>query len=795
MSPTKKKATKASSSKGQKTRSQSGSKRGAKPATKETAATKETVNKETAGKSEPQRLIEPLSGTAAVYAPEPPQRLASSSYVPLSGRVPSPEEPPPSLPDAIPDPARNSSATDETLTTLLAHRPDLVARPDILSSISALNFNSLRAGCYLLRYTPLQISPLFNPLHYDGTMRIERNGSNTTASGDLYLHRISFPPPGSPFPFPRPVEPNPANGIPVFARARYSYYVRVTQILEGLTKAKSFTLGFELHRFTSATNSFALEGTYTALMSWTTAPSGYPSSGDYLTGDVKNASGAVMGSLTMGWVSKFLRRAVIEIDTVSGSERPLDNGAGINWQQVFEKVGWEVTVDKSDTNVVAPSGDSWSDAEMHAAMLSKRSTVSLDTEWRYHILCVRQIDSTPRGIMYDNGATDSNNVPREGVGISTHWTIPNTNDWGLVKGMRFGTAKFPFFRTALHEVGHAMGLYHNTADTGIMNTTDVIAASAVPPEQFPNNILWSHAPDDQKRLRHMPDMWVRPGGVPFGRPYSTSPISPDDMMEDAQGLVLEVEPVNNIIPLGAPVRINFALKNISDDPLPAPRSLSIKTGFVKGKVIDPSGTVRTFSPIVRCLEEHDLALLEPGQTIENSLTLLRGAQGALFPLPGTYRIMVEVDYDLGGVEMGLTGETNVMVRGAQNEAHAEAALKILSTPDAVLVLAIGGDHLTDGLEAIDVCLQNEVLRPHFTVIEARRIGTRFLNREADMDAAADLLDENVVASPAEIRKMAQLVSDSGDTKARARRDIGKVLTGKASDVGANDEIVKLVRSL
>ena len=745
------------------------------------------------GEPENRQPIEPLSGTAAIYAPELGQ--SSSAYVPLSGRVPSPEEPPPSLPDALPDPEGRQSAADQALAAGV--RPELLAaRPDLFGTTPTLfNFHSLRGGCYLLRYTPLQVSPLLNSLHYDGTMRVERSGTNTVASGDLYLHRIGFPFPGSPFPFSRPVEPNPADGIPVFARNRYSYYVRVTKVLEGNTLAKSFTLGFELHRFTASTNTFALEGSYTALMSWTTAPSGYPSSSDYLTGEVKNTSGASVGTLTMGWVSKYLRRCVVELDTVPGSEMPLNNGAGVDWRQVFDKVGWDVKINESDANVPAPSGDAWSDAEMHAAMLARRSPVSLDTEWRYHILSVRQIDSTPRGIMYDNGATDSNNVPREGVGIATHWVIPNAAPWGKLKGVRFGAAATAYFRTALHEVGHAMGLYHNTADMGVMNTTDVIAASAVPPAQFPDNIQWSHAPDDQKRLRHMPDMWVRPGGVPFGRAYSTSPISPDDMIDEPHGLVLEVTPVITTVPIGAPVRINFAVKNVSDHALPAPRSLSMRMGYVKGKIIDPSGTVRTFLPIIRCLEEHDLAMLEPGQAVGNSITLMRGPQGALFPLPGAYRIMVEVDYDLGGVTMGLTSETNVMVTSARDESHANAALKILSTPDAVLALAIGGDHLTDGIAAIHTGLDDEVLRPHYSVIEAKRVATSFGDRKANLEAASKLLDEESVASPSEIERVAKLCGRVGGARGAAKDKIAKVLERKASQYGASDEIVNMVKKI
>ena len=74
---------------------------------------------------------------------------------------------------------------------------------------------------------------------------------SVTASGDLYLHQTGIAWPGSISTARslRPTEPNPSLGIPIFAIKNYRYYVRVTKILEGTTLGKSFTLGFELHRF------------------------------------------------------------------------------------------------------------------------------------------------------------------------------------------------------------------------------------------------------------------------------------------------------------------------------------------------------------------------------------------------------------------------------------------------------------------------------------------------------------------------------------------------------------------
>ncbi|MGH6630263.1 MAG: hypothetical protein ACREB3_11080, partial [Burkholderiales bacterium] len=380
-------------------------------------------------------------------------------------------------------------------------------------------------------------------------------------------------------------------------------------------------------------------------------------------------------------------------------------------------------------------------------MLARRDASNLDAEWRYHILAVRKLDSTPRGIMYDAFATDSNNVPREGIGISSHWVIPNSPEWGLVKGLRVGTASKPFFRTAVHEIGHAMGLFHNTVDNGFMNTTDVIAASGTPATPFPNNIKWSHASDDQARLRHYPDPFVRPGGVSFGGASTTAPpITPADMdlTFEPEGLELRVSPLLDAVPLGAPVRVNIELFNQSDAPQYAPESLNMKKGAVSGVVTDPAGSVRSFSPLVRCVEERLGTILSPGESLKDSITLLRGGQGALFPSPGVYRITVEVRWDVDGAEFAVSGEASVMITPIVDDAHAEAALKVLSTPDALLTLVLGGDHMTDGIEAVQTALRSNVLAPHFAFIEARRLGERFGKRKANLKAAAELIDDAAV---------------------------------------------------
>ena len=62
-----------------------------------------------------------------------------------------------------------------------------------------------------------------------------------------------------------------------------------------------------------------------------------------------------------------------------------------------------------------------------------------------------------------------------------------------------------------------------------------------------------------------------------------------------------------------------------------------------------------------------------------------------------------------------------MVLAAVDASHREAARQVLGTPDVMLTLAFGGDHLEDGLAAIRAALANDVLRPHYAFVEAKRV--------------------------------------------------------------------------
>jgi hypothetical protein len=222
------------------------------------------------------------------------------------------------------------------------------------------------------------------------------------------------------------------------------------------------------------------------------------------------------------------------------------------------------------------------------------------------------------------------------------------------------------------------------------------------------------------------------------------------------------------------VRVQFHLENTSDKSIDVPRDLGIKAGNVRGSVIDPAGDVRTFSAVVWRLDDDQFKKLEKKSHDDTySTTLLRGPEGALFRVPGPHRIRLVVRWDNGTSAVSLSGEATVTVTPPVDEDHRLSALIVLATPETLLSLVIGGDHLVRGNAAVDAAIKNPVLKPHFALIEAKRLarGYRPCKKESatvikweDANArgprlgeALALIQENTVLAPDEIRKVALLI--------------------------------------
>ncbi|TWF74722.1 hypothetical protein FHX44_11604 [Pseudonocardia hierapolitana] len=655
--------------------------------------------------------------------------------------------------------------------------------PPLVAPASPLQaFKILRQGCYLLTFRPLPPTLPLPGLQYAGTMRVE-HGTGAHGSGDLYLR-------GS-------TRPDPRGGVPSFPLADYRYYLMAKTFSPVAHRTLTFT--FERHLFDHVTRTWSNQGEFTAQMVWVPAPPAFPDAGQFLVGLVTDPMGIVTGSLSMGWVADELRRMTIEIDRVAVSEPPTGDSTGTEtWSSVFARSKWRADVAASNTNLTQPSGDSWSDAELHAQLLASRDQNDLNAEWRYMILAVRRLDSTERGIMFDAFATDSNNVPREGAALSSHWVIPNDPQWGTTAGQRFGTQADPYFRTAVHELGHALNLIHEESEgiagTTFMTTTPTIVAAGTATQPFPTNITWDFHPTNKHRIKHWPDIYVRPGGLPFASAHTTTPLATADAVADRDDIRVDVIPVRSSFPIGAPVRVEVRVTNIGIDPLPFPTRLRYEGGHIEGTVTAPGGAPRPFRSIVRCLDDGADGYLDPGESRVAGLTLLRGPDGPLFATSGSHAVDVAVLFTgHDGLPARARGSAAVWVDHAARADHAEAAARVLASPDLSVVVALGGgDHLDDGVSALSDALADSTLHPHYEVTEALRTGRPFQDRAALTADAADVVTADVVATGDEIaavaRALARRRSGAADAVRTAMRSLRAAAAGTADARDVTDRI-------
>jgi hypothetical protein len=368
-------------------------------------------------------------------------------------------------------------------------------------------------GCYFLAYGFIGTDDVAVPNHV-GTLRVDSGSSQLAASADLYAIDASATQPEN---NPQPVGSMPPrrNGIPIFPIKDYRLYLLVTKIEEAET---GFILAFEAYRYNALTfvaldggssPQWGFEGAFTAQMIPAVAPPGYPRGEWFFVGDVCRAGETQsLGRMQIGWISSALRRAVIEIDRVPGANIPHDNGAGLDWQGVFQSFGWLIKPIVSDDDVTKLSDSIWIARDAELARQNYQDSFDLDNEWRYYLLVASQISalSSKFGFMYDT-------AQRKALFITSQFVFPQTEaQWGDLRGARFDET-VAFFRTAVHETGHAMGLFHDKIGFHIMRPTEEIAQGASAEQPFPANLDWSFAPEDEHRLRHWPDIVVRPGGA------------------------------------------------------------------------------------------------------------------------------------------------------------------------------------------------------------------------------------------------------------------------------------------
>ena len=670
-----------------------------------------------------------------------------------------------------------------------------------------------REGCYQINFRPTA-----SLVTFEGTLRVDRSAPDGGAdqlivSGDLYTRLPVIDPittPAGPGDVDEAGEPIAAMSmsvagalstvdaavvphpilkpaIPIFARARYHSYLKVTSVSAPvLVPSPSkcvLTIIAEQFNYTQPPSgqfkgSFpnAPSRTVTLKLSKVAAP--FPFS---LTGgpfyEGRLFEGTVdKGAVTLAWVSKFFRRATLEIDTLVGAVRPgpVPNGSGGTefFDTVFARTGWQLAVVQDQLNVPVPSGvvptNCWSGADLHGLMTTVRNpATNLDADWRVHMIVVPAKLGCSRGVMYDVIG-----VPREGCASFSDDGYPtsDSSNFGLAANKKQRDVPRAFLRSATHELTHTLNQIHQeqetSADNSIMTTTpsvaDVLGGPATgEPGVFPDQIKLAHNTTVRHHLNHMPDPVIRPGGWPFGSWFPTgAPQATDRHDFAASELSLEVTAGDARVALGQPLDLSWTMTNTSGVALRVPTDISTEALFGSITVTDGEGRERPVRPFAIVCEHAKIGELEPGESVSASTKVFWSSAGFAFERPGRYRVDVAVTWSAQGVAVGVQGGVDVFVDYPSSDADNQAAGLVMH-PEVGKWVALGGGayHLGEACSRLLTLSQTEA--------PARASGAGGRDGSAGsrvLDSFADLLpDRNKVA-----KLYPGLSADAGGRMARTR---------------------------
>ena len=602
-----------------------------------------------------------------------------------------------------------------------------------------LQFCTLKVpdGCWMLTVSPTNGPELV------GTLRIDRAApsggtDNLIFSGDLYRA-------AQPVVSPNPVGPIGSihsgaltaalstrlqwfrsRRIPIYPRGRYHSYLKginlsVPRFTFG--SACQVTIDTEQFDYTQPpTGQF--QGSFPASASRTLRfvleaqpdPSPWNNS-PYYTG--RMFDGAIdKGSVTLVWVSAFMRRAVLEIDTLIGAvaPQPVPNAAGTGndfFDTLYAQAGWQLTVVQDQVDVAVPAGVNanacWTSGALHALMQTvRKSSTNLDTEWRTHLVVVPATMGCSRGIMYDQI-----DVPREGSASFSNDGYPTSNslNFGAAANQQQRNIPRAYLRSACHEVTHAFNQIHQenetVADNSIMTTTPSVADVLGGPTTgaagiFPDQINIGFNATVRNHLAHMPDPVVRPGGWPFGAWFgSTSPQASDYEMFDASevSVAVSVDPPNPA--LGEPVVVSWTLTNNTQMDVMIPNNVSLEGTFATLEVTDSRGRTRPVRSFSIVCDDVTLRALAPGASLISTYRVFWSTAGFAFERAGRYHVAVSVAWSANGVPVCARGGADVDVDYPLTEADNNAAALAMH-PEVGMWVALDGqaDHLTEAVSRV-----------------------------------------------------------------------------------------------
>ena len=364
----------------------------------------------------------------------------------------------------------------------------------------------------------------------------------------------------------------------------------------------------------------------------------------------------------------------------------------------YAEAGIEVRTAGTPNVVPTAPGSTWSNAELHHAMVSHFSLWKDAPQWKVWLLHGWRHDSpTTAGIMFDQEGQQ-----RQGAAAFYH----------RISGDRAEALRLQLY-VCVHELGHCFNLLH-AFQKQYGNPPSPYRPDALSwmnyPQYYPDGptAFWTRFPfafDELEvvHLRHASRNDIIMGGNPFGIGAALEdPAAFVDLVEDESGLRLELEAPPSFA-YGEPVVVEVKLYLDGQRRKQIQQELHPKFGFVQVAVQKPSGEVAVYKPLMEhCVTLDEATLDESTPSVYESAYIgYDKERGHLFDQPGQYRLRA-VYYALDG-SIILSKMQPLRVRPPVTAEDEKVAELLLGEQQGTLLFLLGSDsdYLKAGNDALD----------------------------------------------------------------------------------------------
>jgi len=527
-----------------------------------------------------------------------------------------------------------------------------------------------------------------------------------------------------------------------------------------------------------------------------------------------SGGGAATRTHALAYESQYFDPVEFEVDCVSNAgaavttmatgahpTRPADLPAEtISLATVYKRAGFDVTM-SAGGNVIPVSGSgangTWSDAEMHNAMVTHWSRFANSPRWAMWVLFAARHDQgrTLGGVMFDDIGPNH----RQGTAIFTDSFIqdvpagdPNPAAW----------RQRMVFWTAIHEMGHAFNLAHSwqkalgtpqaPGDPWIPLANEPEARSfmnypfrvAGGQASFFADFRFRFSDSELQFMRHAPRRFVQMGNANW---FVNHGFEAPSAHEQSGAWTLKLRPnrESNRFAFLEPVKLELKLTNSGGQPVMVEPDMLTDGKHISLLVAKKGAPARLWAPFMtQCHESHWKALA-PGESLYGEQFVGATTSGWLIDEPGLYTVQAAVDM---GSEVVVSNVLEIIVGTPESVAEEKLAPDWF-TEDVARVLAFQGapalEKATDTVRAVAEQAAGTPAAIHAAVA----LSSPLLR---DFKVLADGEEPKLVAKAADVGKAAAIQSkallDAPDTAAQTMGHIDYFATlGTLAEALADNE--------